>query len=59
MREHDRQLTREDIVKLQRDIPSNDDMGRRLGVGTHYGSIEAVEEKRFPWLKARRRGRRT
>lgn len=58
MREPDRRLTRDELEKLQRDIPGNDDLGRRLGVRTHYGSIEAAEEKRFPWLKARRLRRR-
>jgi len=50
----DRRLTREDMERLERALPANDRMGERLGVRTHYGSIEEAEEKRFPWLKRRR-----
>ena len=43
------------MERMEREIPANDRLNERLGVGRHYGSIEAAEEKRFPWLKARRR----
>ncbi len=52
----EKRLNREDVERMEREIPSNDRLNQRLGVGRHYGSIEAAEEKRFPWIKARRLG---
>lgn len=54
----ERRLTREEVERLEREIPANDRLSERLQIGRHYGSIEAAEERRFPWLK-RRRQRRT
>ncbi len=56
--QHERRLKVEEIERLERLMPSNDLMPQRLRVGSHYGSIEEAEEKRFPWLKRRRRQRR-
>lgn len=58
MQEHDRPLTQEEVAKLEREMPRSDRTADKLGLPTHYGSIEAAEEKRFPWLRDRRRGRR-
>ncbi len=58
MSEPERRLTPEDMSKLEQRMPSNDRLPNKLGVPSHYGSIEEAEERRFPWLKARRRSRR-
>lgn len=48
--------SREEVDQMESAIPSNDRLNQKLGVGRHYGSIEAAEEKRFPWIRARRLG---
>lgn len=57
MSEPDRHLTQEELRKLEREIPRNDPTPSKLRLPTYYGSIEAAEEKAFPWLKNRRRRR--
>lgn len=42
------------MPEVERAYPSNDTIARSQRAPTHYGSIEAIEEKRFPWLKKRR-----
>lgn len=49
--------TNADLKRLEQEIPRVDVTADRLGLPVHYGSIEAAEEKLFPWL-ARRRARR-
>lgn len=44
--------------ELEAKIPNRDLLPNQLGLPTHFGSIEAAEEKRFPWLRDRRRRRR-
>lgn len=50
-------LNEEEMRKLEQRNPSNDSLPGKLRIQTHYGSIEAAEEKRFPWLRYRRRRR--
>lgn len=45
------------IDEVERAYPANDTIARSLGAKTAFGSIEAIEEKRFPWLKKRRERR--
>lgn len=53
-------VSREDVDKLSRRIPNKDPLPGQLGLRTHVGgTIEEIEEARFPWLKARRARRRT
>jgi hypothetical protein len=35
-------------------IERSDPLEERLGMETHSGSIEEIEERMFPWLKKRR-----
>lgn len=53
----DRSLTKEEMEALERKMPNRDPLPNALGVKKHFGSIEAVEERRFPWLRERRRRR--
>lgn len=54
-----RRLTREEVRELEVKIPNRDALPDQLGVRSHFGSIEAAEEKHFPWLRDRRRRRRS
>lgn len=51
-------LNKSDLRKLEQQITRSDPIAENLGLPVHYGSIEAAEEKRFPWLRRRRRWRR-
>lgn len=55
----DRKLTKEEIKQLERTIPSHDSIAAQQGVSTYRGQLEEIEEQRFPWLKRRRRERRS
>lgn len=57
MPQPERRLKKEELAELERKIPNQDPLPGVLGVKTHFGSIEAAEEKRFPWLRQRRRSR--
>lgn len=48
-------LTQDEVKELERKIPRNDPLPDKLGIKRHFGSIEAAEEKAFPWLRDRRR----
>ena len=56
-RDQPRPATNADLKRLEQEIPRVDPIVDQLGLPVHYGSIEAAEEARFPWLR-RRRGRR-
>lgn len=49
-----RQPPKRDIQEVERAYPAQDTVARSLSAKTHYGSIQDIEEKRFPWLKKRR-----
>lgn len=51
-------LSHDDVRKLEEHIRREDPLPDKLRLPVHYGSIEAAEEKRFPWLRDRRRFRR-
>jgi hypothetical protein len=54
----DKKLSKAQVDKLQRDIPSDDVIARQQGLPIYHGSsIEEIEERMFPWLKRRRRCR--
>jgi hypothetical protein len=55
----DKGLSEADLRKLEQEIPRSDATADALGLKTHYGTIEAAEEKAFPWLSRRRRQRRS
>ena len=52
-------ISSDDLQKLQREHPNLDPLPNKLGLRTTLGNIEEIEERRFPWLKARRSRRRT
>lgn len=52
-------LTKQDIEDLKVRIPQRDPIAQRAGKPVHHGAIEAAEEAAFPWLRDRRRGRRS
>lgn len=54
LRRRFRQPPERDMPEVERAYPTQDTIARSLGAKTHYGSIQAIEEKRFPWLKKRR-----
>ena len=47
----------EAIKSLEASYPTQDTIARSLGAKSTFGSIEAIEEARFPWLKKRRQAR--
>lgn len=51
-------LKKEDISKLEQDIPVKDKTAERLGKPVHHGRIEDIENALVPWLRDRRRSRR-
>jgi hypothetical protein len=52
-------ITQDDMAKLRREHPNRDPLPGHLGMKTHVGgTIEEIEERRFPWLRARRARRR-
>ena len=52
-------INKDDLAKLQREHPNQDPLPGKLGLRSYFGSIEEAEERRFPWLKARRSRRPT
>ena len=42
------------ISEVEKAYPMDDTIARSLGAKTTTGSIQVIEEKRFPWLKKRR-----
>ena len=51
------QPTQKKMPEVERAYPTDDTIARSLGSRSVFGSIEAIEEKRFPWLKKRRQAR--
>lgn len=51
-------MNEKEMKSLQARYPSRDPLADKLGLPTHYGPIEEAEEKRFPWLRDRRRRKR-
>lgn len=50
-----KKLTTNDVLRLQRELPSDDVIARQQGVRVYHGNIQEIEERMFPWLKRRRR----
>lgn len=46
------------MPEVEKAYPTNDTIARSLRARSTFGSIEEIEEKRFPWLKKRRQARR-
>ena len=51
------QAPKKKIEQIERAYPTKDPVAQRLRARTTFGSIEEIEEKRFPWLKKRREQR--
>lgn len=53
----DRPLTKEQVDKLESKMRKPDPEASRHNVREYRGTIESIEEERFPWLKRRRQRR--
>jgi hypothetical protein len=51
-------ISKEEMEEIVRSNPNKDPLPGKLSLPTYSGSIEEAEEKRFPWLRERRRRRR-